>query len=57
MEKCYLCSVQSKVNPGQNEPTIVPVGDISEFIASHLSPDCLLIVSHCSTFKANPDEK
>lgn len=57
MEKYYLCSVQSKTNPNQNETILVPVDEISEFVSMNLRPDCLLIVSHCSTFKAIPDEK
>jgi len=57
MEKYYLCSVQSKTSPNQNETILVPVDEISEFVSSHLRPDCVLIVSHCSTFKAIPDEK
>ena len=57
MEKYYLCSVQSKTNPNQNETILVPVDEISEFVSSHLRPDCILIVSHCSTFKAISDEK
>lgn len=57
MEKYYLCSIQSKVNPSQNETVLVLVDEISEFVSSHLRPDCLLIISHCSTFKAIPDEK
>lgn len=57
MEKYYLCSVQSKVNPNQNETILVPVDEVSEFVSSHLRSDCLLIISHCSTFKAIPDEK
>lgn len=57
MEKCYLCSVQSKVNPNQNETILVPVDEVSAFVSSHLRPDCLLVISYCSTFKAIPDEK
>ena len=57
MEKYYLCSVQSKVNPNQNETILVPVEDVSKFVSSHLQPDCILIISHCSTFKAISDEK
>jgi hypothetical protein len=57
MEKYYLCSVQSKTNPNQNETILVPVGEVSEFVSSHLRPDCVLIISHCSTFKAISDEK
>lgn len=57
MENYYLCSVQSKVNPNQNETILVPVGEISEFVSSTLCPDCLVLISHCSTFKAIPDEK
>lgn len=57
MENYYLCSVQSKTNPSQNETILVPVDEISKFVSSNLRPDCILIVSHCSTFKAIPDEK
>lgn len=57
MEKYFLCSVQSKVNPNQNETILVPVEDISEFVSSCIAPDCVLIISHCSTFKAISDEK
>lgn len=57
MEKYYLCSVQSKMTPTQNETILVPVEDISQFVTSYVSPDCILIVSNCSTFKAIPDEK
>lgn len=57
MEKYYLCSVQSKTNPNQNETILVSVDEVSEFVSSHLRPDCLLIISQCSTFKAIPDEK
>lgn len=57
MEKYYLCSIQSKTNVNQNETILVPVEDISEFVASHMAPDCVLIISNCSTFKAISDEK
>lgn len=57
MEKYYLCSIQSKVNPAQNETVLVPVDEVSAFVSSNLRPDCLLIISQCSTFKAIPDEK
>lgn len=57
MEKYFLCSVQSKTNPNQNETILVPVEDISAFVTSYIAPDCVLIVSYCSTFKAIPDEK
>lgn len=57
MEKYYLCSVQSKTNPNQNETILVPVDEVSEFVSSHLRSDCLLIISHCSTFNKLPDEK
>ena len=57
MEKCYLCSIQSKVNPNQNETVLVPVDEVSAFVSSILRPDCVLIISQCSTFKAIPDEK
>lgn len=57
MEKYYLCSIQSKTNPNQNETILVPVESVSEFVTSYVAPDCVLIISHCSTFKAIPDEK
>ena len=57
MENYYLCSVQSKTNPNQNETILVPVDEVSEFVSSYLRPDCVLIISGCSTFKAIPDEK
>lgn len=57
MKNYYLCSVQSKVNPNQNETILVPVDEVFEFISSHLRPDCVIIFSHCSTFKAISDEK
>lgn len=57
MENYYLCSVQSKTNPNQNETLLVPVDEVSQFVSSYLRPDCVLIISHCSTFKAIPDEK
>ena len=57
MEKCYLCSIQSKINPNQNETILVSVDDISEFVSSNLRPDCVIIISSCSTFKAISDEK
>lgn len=52
MEKFYLCSVQSKKNPGQNETILVPVDEVSAFISSVLDSDCLLIFSDCSTFNS-----
>lgn len=57
MENFYLCSVQSKVNPNLNETILVPVETISDFVSSHLRPDCILIISQCSTFKPIPNEK
>jgi hypothetical protein len=57
MEKYYLCSVQSKVNPNQNETILVPVDEVSEFVSSYLRPDCVLIISYFLTFKAISDEK
>lgn len=57
MEKYYLCSVQSKVNPNQNETILVPVENISAFVSSYIAPDCVIIISNCSTFKAISDEK
>lgn len=57
MEKYYLCSIQSKVNPNQNETVLVSVDEISAFVSSNLRPDCVIIVSQCSTFKAISDEK
>ena len=57
MEKYYLCSIQSKVNPNQNETVLVPVSQVNEFVSSTLHLDCVLIISQCSTFKAISDEK
>lgn len=57
MKKYYLCSVQSKKNPAQNETVLVLANDLAEFISSTLDPDCLLIFSECSTFKSISDEK
>lgn len=57
MKNCYLCSIQSKVNPNQNETVLVLVDDISQFVSSNLRSDCVLIISQCSTFKAISDEK
>ena len=57
MKNYYLCSIQSKVSPNQNETVLVSVDEISQFVSSNLRPDCLLIISQCSTFKAIPDEK
>ena len=57
MKNYYLCSIQSKVNPNQNETVLVSVDEISQFVSSNLRPDCVLIISQCSTFKAIPDEK
>ena len=59
MKQYYLCSVQSKVNPNQNEPILVLADEISAFISSNLRSDCVLIVSQCSTFtlKATTNEK
>uniref|UniRef100_A0AAU8B6F6 Uncharacterized protein n=1 Tax=Dulem virus 236 TaxID=3145713 RepID=A0AAU8B6F6_9VIRU len=57
MENYYLCAIQSKVNPSQSETMLVSSEEVSEFISSHLRPDCVLIISHCSTFKAISDEK
>lgn len=57
MEKYYLCSIQSKVNPNHNETVLVPVDEVSAFVSSNLHPDCVLIVSYCSTFKADSDEE
>lgn len=55
MENYYLCSIQSKVNPNQNETILVPVNEVSEFVSSNLRLDCLIIISQCSTFKAISD--
>lgn len=58
MKNYYLCSIQSKTNPNVNETVIVLVDEISEFVSSNLCPDCILIISQCSTFKAiSNDEK
>ena len=57
MEKYYLCSIQSKTNPNQCEIALVLVEEISSFVSSNLRPDCVLIISQCSTYKAISDEK
>ena len=57
MEKYYLCSVQSKLTPNQNETVLVAVEDISEFVSSCMAPDCVIIISNCSTYKPIPNEK
>ena len=57
MEKYYLCSIQSKVNPNQNETVLVSVDEVSEFLSSNLCPDCVIILSQSSTFKPITDEK
>lgn len=57
MKKYCLCSVQSKTNPNQNETFLVSVDEVSDFVSSFLRPDCVLIVSPCSTFNAVYDEK
>lgn len=57
MEKYYLCSIQSKVNPNQNETVLVPVDKVSLFVSSNICPDSVLIISQCSTFKAISNEK
>lgn len=57
MEKFYLCSIQSKVNPNQNETVLVPVDGVSEFVSSTLRPDCVIILSQCSTFKPITNEE
>lgn len=57
MEKYYLCSIQSKVNPNQNETVLVSVDEVSEFVSSSLRPDCIIVLSQCSTFKPISDEK
>lgn len=59
MEKYYLCSVQSKKNPHDNETVFVLSEDIFEFVSSCVHPDCIVIISNCSVFndKDNVDEK
>ena len=57
MKNYYLCSIQSKVNPNQNETMLVSPEEVSVFVSSHLRPDCIIIFSYCSTFKAISDEK
>jgi hypothetical protein len=57
MGTCYLCSIQSKVNANQNETFFVSVDQISEFVSSNIRPDCVLIISLCSTFKAFSDDE
>lgn len=59
MEKYYLCSVQSKRDPNQNETVLVPVDEVSEFISSNLRRDSVIILTHFSMFnlKLSSDEK
>lgn len=57
MENYYLCSIQSKTNPNGNETVIVLANEISDFISSNLRPDCVIIISQCSIFKAISNEK
>lgn len=57
MEKYYLCSIQSKKNPGQNETVLVPINEVPLFIFSTLNSDCLLIFSDCSTFNSKSDNE
>ena len=57
MKNYYLCAIQSKTNPSQSETMLVSPEEVSEFVSSHLRPDCVIIFSLCSTFKAIPDEK
>ena len=58
MKNYYLCVIQSKVNASQSETILVSPDEVSEFISSHLRPDCMIIFSQCSTFKAiSGDEK
>ena len=57
MRKFYLCSIQSKKNPAQNETVLVMADAISDFISSVLDPDCLLIFSECSTYSSKPSNE
>lgn len=57
MEKFYLCSVQSKKSPAQNETVLVMADELSEFVSSVLDPDCLLIFSVCSTFSSKSNDE
>ena len=61
MEKYYLCSVQSKKNPNENETVLVLAEDVFEFVTSCVHSDSVVIISTCSTFndndKDNADEK
>jgi hypothetical protein len=57
MEKYYLCSIQSKKNPGQNETVLVPIDEVPLFIFSTLNSDCLLIFSDCSTFNSKSNNE
>ena len=50
MEKFYLCSVQSKKNPNDNETVLVLAEDIHEFVSSCVHSDSVVIISTCSTF-------
>lgn len=57
MEKFYLCSVQSKKNPAQNETVLVMADEVSEFVSSVLDQECLLIFSECSTFSSKSNDE
>lgn len=57
MKNYYLCSIQSKTNPNVNETVIVLVDEISEFVSSNLRPDCILIISQCSTFNSSSNDE
>ena len=46
MENYYLCSIQSKVNPNQNETVLVSVDEVSDFVSStFVRTACLLFLS------------
>lgn len=57
MEDFYLCSIQSKIDPNQNKTILVPVNEISDFISYSLRPDCLILVSSCSTFDSKSNNE
>lgn len=57
MERFYLCSIQSKKNPGQIKTVLVPVHEVASFISSALYPDCLLIFSDCTIFDSKSNNE
>lgn len=57
MEKYYLISIQSKVNPAKSSSCVVYEKDLSQFINENLSSDCILLVTECPIYKSGSNEK